>query len=249
MNAEPTLRHLQLEGPLNFRDLGGYRGRLGSTRWGRVYRSDALCGLSENDLCLLVDEVGLRTVVDLRREDEVAGKPSAFHVHERVRYHHAPVLAEARGTADEAEYLRTLDFAAHYVDMILRGSSSFALIFRLLAQEDRYPLVFHCAAGRDRTGVAAALVLLAAGVGRGDVLADYLLSAELLTGLLERWRAISIARGVDPEPILENVRPRPEYLLPMLETIDRQFGGIEGYLDSIGVSRAELDAFRRLVLA
>jgi protein-tyrosine phosphatase len=247
VTIERTLRHVRLDGPLNFRDIGGYSGSRGAIALGRVYRSDALCGLSENDLARLVNDLGVRSVVDLRRQDELDAAPNAFQMHDRVRYYHSPVF-EIRGTTDEAEYLRTLDFAAHYVSMIRRGSDSFALIFRLLAREECAPLVFHCTAGRDRTGVAATLLLLAAGAEREDVIADYLLSDELLGPRVDWWRANLVARGLDPEPVLENVRPRPEYLMPMLATIEQEFGGIDGYLASIGVTRAELDAFRRLVL-
>ncbi len=114
---------------------------------------------------------------------------------------------------------------------------------------DRYPLVFHCAAGRDRTGVAAALVLLAAGIDRDAIIADYLLSDGFLAGRLERWRLSFVARGVEPAPILDNVRPRPAYLLPVLDAIDNEFGGIDRYLNSIVVSDEELASFRCLVLA
>jgi len=247
MHDSGVERRLPLDGAMNFRDLGGYVGAGGTVRWGVVYRADALVNLSERDLSQLVDVRGIRTVVDLRRDREVESEPSAFAQHGSVRYCHAPVVLDEAGTESPAEYLGTLDFAAHYLDMILLSPRSFALLFRLLA-EGAHPLVFHCAGGRDRTGVAAALLLLAAGVRREQIVADYLLSNDLLAGRVERWRALFLEQGIDPAPILENMRLRPRYLAPTLDVIEGQFGGIDGYLMSIGVTRAELAEVRRILI-
>jgi len=247
MHDSGVERRLPLDGAMNVRDLGGYLVAGGTVRWGVAYRADALVNLSERDLSQLVDVRGIRTVVDLRRDREIESEPSAFAQHRSVRYCHAPVVLDEGGIDSPAQYLGTLDFAAYYLDMILLSPRSFALLFRLLA-EGAHPLVFHCAGGRDRTGVAAALLLLAAGVSREQILADYLLSNDLLVRRVERWRAVFMEEGVDPAPILENMRLRPRYLAPTLDVIEGQFGGIDGYLKSIGVSRAELAEVRRILI-
>jgi protein-tyrosine phosphatase len=238
-------RRVGLAGALNFRDLGGYATGRGTTANGKLYRSDALSHLTEDDVALLLD-LGLATVVDLRRDTELAESPGVFVRHPTVRYHHNPVITLDGIDLPPHERLLTLDFAAHNVAMARESGATFAYLFRLLAQADAYPLVFHCAGGRDRTGVAAALILSAAGVSRDDILADYLISNDYLVPLMARMSASYAARGIDPEPIVANLHLREAYLLALLDLIETDFGGIDGYLESIGISQAELATFRNV---
>jgi protein-tyrosine phosphatase len=236
-------RHVPLTGASNFRDLGGYHTAAGETAWGRIYRADALTLLSTEDIAELLKR-GLTTVVDLRFEREVREHPNVFSGHASVQYHHNPVLMEDPASSGIAERLRTIDFRVHNVAMIKESSQTFAYLFHLLGQPEAYPLVFHCAGGRDRTGVAAALVLTAAGVSCDEVISDYLLSNGYLVGMMARMSDGLRRQGVDPEPIMANLHLREAYLLPMLDTIEAEFGGIDGYLRSIGVTQAELEVLR-----
>jgi protein-tyrosine phosphatase len=236
-------RRVPLTGARNFRDLGGYATPAGPTVWGRIYRADALNRLSEEDIAELLKR-GLSSVVDLRFEREIRQYPNVFDGHATVRYHHNPVLMEDPAASGVAERLRTIDFRVHNIAMIRESASTFANLFHLLGQPAAYPLVFHCAGGRDRTGVAAALVLSAAGVAREQILHDYLLSNDYLVELMARMSETFRAQGVDPEPIMANLHLREEYLVPMLESIDVEFGGIEGYLRRIGVTQSELRVLR-----
>jgi protein-tyrosine phosphatase len=238
-----TSRRVTLDGALNFRDLGGYATTLGSTRRGRLYRSDALSKLTQRDVSLLMD-LGLTTVVDLRYSRELDESPGVFATHERVRYHHNPVVNLDDTDLPPHERLLAMDFAAHNVEMARRSGATFAYLFHLLAREDAYPLVFHCAGGRDRTGVAAALILSAAGASREDVLADYLISNEYLAPMMQRMRSGYAKRGIDAEPIIANLHLREAYLAALFEMLDADFGGIDGYLTSIGVSTDEVGRFR-----
>jgi protein-tyrosine phosphatase len=236
-------RRIELEGALNFRDLGGYPARGGTTTLGKLYRSDALSDLTEQDTARLLD-LGLSTVVDLRHEQELVDSPGVFALHDTVRYHHNPVATLDSNGLPPHERMRMLDFAAHNIAMARDSSETFAFLFHLLAKTDSYPLVFHCAGGRDRTGVAAALILTAAGVSRDDIVADYLASEEYLVPRMARMRADYVSRGIDPEPIMANLRLREAYLVALLDMLDNDFHGIDGYLNSIGVSQAELADFR-----
>ena len=236
---------MELDGALNFRDLGGYAAPFGITRSGQVYRSDSLSDLTERDVGRLLD-LGLSTVVDLRYARELEKSPCVFAAHDKVIYHHNPVAILDDIEVPPHERMLAMDFAAHNVQMARLSGSTFALLFHLLAQKDAYPLVFHCAGGRDRTGVAAALVLSAAGVRRQDILEDYLASNEYLVPMMERMRTGFAAQGIDPDPILANLHLREAYLTALLDVLDSDFGGIEGYLASIGVTQAELATFRNL---
>jgi protein-tyrosine phosphatase len=241
-------RHLPLDGPQNFRDLGGYATPGGSTAWGLIYRSDALVNLSEDDFSVLAGR-GLRTVLDLRRDVELVELPNAFAGHATVRYvHHSASTLEA-GEVSGAERLASLDFRAYYIDMIKRGSETFLHLFQLLGDPASYPIVFHCAGGRDRAGVSAALVLTAAGASREDVIADYLASSVYLQRRVAAMREAFTRQGHDAEAILANLELRESYLTGMLDAIDTEFGGIDGYLEGIGVSAGELSTFRETFIA
>jgi protein-tyrosine phosphatase len=183
--------------------------------------------------------------VDLRFERELQERPNSFKDHATVTYHHNPVLIEDPAARGTAEAIRTLDFRVFNVSMIKDSTQTFAYLFHLLGEPSAYPLVFHCRGGRDRTGVAAALVLTAAGVAREDVIQDYVVSNDHLSELMDRMSAGFRKQGIDPDPILENLRLREEYLTPMLNVLESEFGGIDGYLDAIGITPDELAVFRR----
>jgi hypothetical protein len=194
MDAPPRL--VPLEGSFNFRDLGGYRGLDGRpTRWGRLFRSDALHELTDQDVARL-RSMGLRTVVDLRTERELHASGRGPLEPEPVAFHHLAVVREGvRGmvTAD-AESLAAPappgdDLAERYLWYLDVGRGSLTEALTLLGDAGRYPLVFHCAAGKDRTGVLAALVLELVGVDREVIVADYVITAERLRFIVERWRA------------------------------------------------------------
>src|SRR5262249_37921429 len=117
-------------------------------------------------------------------------------------------------------------------------------VFHLLAEESSYPLVFHCAGGRDRTGLTAALVLTAAGVSWPDVGEDYLLSTQYLqTASPAAYRSMGIE---DPAPLLEPLRLRDEHLLHSVDWIAREHQGVPAYLRHIGISDEEMAQFRDL---
>jgi hypothetical protein len=194
MDAPPRL--VPLVGSFNFRDLGGYPGLDGRlTRWGRLFRSDALHELTDADVARL-RAMGLRTVVDLRTERELHSSGRGPLGQEPVSFHHLAVVQEGvRGTVTaDAEALAAPappgdDLAERYLWYLDVGRGSLVEALTLLGDSDRYPLVFHCAAGKDRTGVLAALVLELVGVDREVIVADYVITAERLRFIMDRWRA------------------------------------------------------------
>jgi protein-tyrosine phosphatase len=236
-------RRIELEGALNFRDLGGYAASEGTTARGKLYRADELSALTERDIAVLLN-LGLSTVIDLRHASELVASPGVFATHATVRYHHNPVATLDSTGLPPHERLMRLDFAAHNIAMARESSSTFAFLFHLLAHADSYPLVFHCAGGRDRTGVAAALILTAAGVSRADIVADYLVSNEYLVPRMARMSTDYRSHGIDPEPIMANLHLREAYIVALLDMLDNDFGGIDRYLDSIGVGDEDLASFR-----
>jgi len=245
---DTPLRLVPLEGSFNFRDLGGYPGRDGRpTRWGRLFRSDALHELTPADVALL-GELGLRTVIDLRTERELHRSGRGPLEPEPVDFHHLAVVQEGvRGTvtADTESVAAPAppgdDLAERYLWYLEVGRASLVQALGLLADAGRYPLVFHCAAGKDRTGVLAALVLELAGVDREVIVADYVLTAERLAFIMDRWRA-------DPEFAERMARiPASRFSVEaatmegFLDGLAERHGGARAWALGAGVPEATLD--------
>ena len=239
--TQPALsRSLGLAGASNFRDLGGYVARDGRTvRWRRLFRSDHLAGLTAQDAARLA-RIGLARAFDFRGVNERAATPYELP---GVAQHTLPieptvvqslqaiVAAGRRLTAHEAMAVmeETYRWFVHH------NAHRFAELFRHLLEHDA-PLVFHCTAGKDRTGFAAALLLLALGVPRELVMQDYLLTNEVFE---------QPPFGPD-DPMAEARavlwRVRQDFLDSALQAVDDDHGGIERYLGQrLGLSRTALD--------
>ena len=176
-------RSLNLTGATNFRDLGGYVGQDGrSVRWRRLFRSDHLASLTPTDLAQLT-ELGLTRVCDFRGEAE---RLSLACVLPDVTVHslaiEPTVVQRMKEMLDAGQLLTAPDtvllMQQTYRAFVADNSSRFAALFAHLLESDS-PLVFHCTAGKDRTGFAAALILLSLGVPRAVVMQDYLLTNQL----------------------------------------------------------------------
>ena len=165
------LRRLPLAGPVNFRDLGGYAALGGrSLRWRQLYRSDGLATLTETDHRVLVDELGLRTILDLRAAEEVAASVPQGLLDAGLRHVNVPIFDETRQLWREDDG-PGFTIAQFYYRMLDLSSDRFVEALRLIAEAPG-PIVFHCAAGKDRTGILAAVVLSLLGVSTEDIVAD-----------------------------------------------------------------------------
>lgn len=239
-------RRLDLEGAANFRDLGGYPTRDGrETVWGKIFRADSLDALTPADLDRLAG-LSLRAVCDLRTLFELRHFPNAFSAEgdHGVSYHHhqmaLPRDEDALPGATAAER-----YARLYRHMLDHSGTTFRAIFGRLADPAAYPYVFHCTAGKDRTGVVAAVVLLAAGVDREIVLADYVETETHAEQLLVRLTPYLRARGIEPARDGFKVRVFPEAMAALLDHLEAEHGGVSAYLTRAGVTDAQLAAFRQ----
>jgi protein-tyrosine phosphatase len=181
-------RHVPFERLHNFRDLGGYRTADGrSIVWQRLYRSDSLGGLEGEDLAAFRG-LGVRTVIDLRHDWEIAKRGRVPH-QDGLAYHnlsieHRPFDQVNLGPeVDPAEYL-----PERFAETAADGVRELAQVLRVLV-DGEYPVVFHCASGKDRTGIVSALVLTLLGVDEEDVIADFALTELARERLLAQWRA------------------------------------------------------------
>jgi protein-tyrosine phosphatase len=243
--VEQRRRHLGLAGTRNLRDIGGYRTRDGrQTRWGTVYRSDCLDRLTPESRRELI-ALGIRTIIDLRDNEEVAARANVLPDSATVRYRRLPVWDEPP-PKDVVLPLLTEGYAR----TLEHGGGQFVGIVRALLEPGALPALVHCASGKDRTGVAAALLLSAVGVGTEDVAADYALSGACLgEAYLEevgwQWLARS---GHSWEQYRYLFTTPPERMLATLDHLRQRWGSAEGYLVAHGLGADEIDELReRLV--
>lgn len=254
--ASPTQenpRDILFKGAHNFRDLGGYRTRDGRTvRWGRLFRSAELSALTHADLDLL-EGMNLSVIYDLRSGKERSGRPSKRRDESAIRrvhrdYDHSG--ADLRSIMnDPAVNIAKLHgmMIALYRRLPEEQADSFRDVFRILAAGDT-PLLFHCAAGKDRTGALAALILELLGVPRDMIMADFTLTDRTFGHNRERFLRYGRREGIDDsvwEPLL---RADPSYLVTMFEMIDVREGGVAGYFRWLGLTDADIIAIRKHLL-
>jgi protein tyrosine/serine phosphatase len=239
-------RHIAFSECFNFRDLGGYRTHAGqSVRWRRLFRSAAVHGMTPDDAAYAADVLGLCTVVDLRSPEELARSGRGLLFLGRVRHVHLPVTrsqavrAEAAATVDDPE---SLPMDVVYQGMLTRSGPQMAGLLRLLASPSSYPVLVHCAAGKDRTGLAAAVVLSVLGVSDEDIVQDYIMSNALLPKAGRSRMATAVA---DPGGLPPVQASSMEGLLAKTRST---FGSMCGYLLAQGVDDAVLSRVRENLL-
>jgi protein-tyrosine phosphatase len=255
------VRWIELDGAVNVRDLGGLPSEDGRrVAEHTLLRGDNLQDLSAADVALLVGQIGLTTVIDLRSRTEVTAEgPGPLTRVPQVRHAYHSVLAERGAAADAASALasRRDDSAARYPADPRCGSYLGYLedqpdqvvgALRAICSSAGAALV-NCAAGKDRTGVIVALALSAAGVRRDAIIADYAASAERIGAVLDRLRAsATYAADISSRPVDGDDKPRAETMAAFLDQLDARYGGVPGWLAGQGFAATEADLLRAKLL-
>ena len=222
---------------LNARDLGGYPTvDGGQTRWRSLLRSDDLAQLTPVGVQALA-EFGVETVLDLRWAEEIALNPSPIGAQApQIRYVHSSLLAST--PAQWRELSKSCEKELWKCVVLEKVRPQLATVLRVIASAPAGPLLFHCVAGKDRTGIIAALMLTLAEVKPAAIAADYAESTQMLgDAYLQRYK------DADPQDVLENVRCPEEGVHNMLAYLERA-GGIREYLGKIGLNELEIARLR-----
>lgn len=231
-------RRLRFQGGPNFRDLGGYSTTSGGRiRWGKIFRSGALHMLTEDDL-VVFDGLGVRAIYDVRSDQEHTAEPGprpSRNLPMPSRFTGMPDLSSLRERADGEQWLFD-----DYRHMLADGGSVFGGVLSGLADADGAPAVIHCAGGKDRSGLTAALLLTWLGVDRETILDDYQLTnryvpVESVAAFVDEMVELGLGR-----PAAEALLGTPRWVMAnTLDLVDTEHGGIEQYLRGAAKMSAE----------
>jgi protein-tyrosine phosphatase len=252
------MTHIPFEGTPNFRDFGGHETQTGqSVRKRLLFRSSHLASLTDADLDRVAD-LNLSTVIDLRMDDERVKDPTRLPAQHNILILHMGMSGRREKepsrvdtwrenpSISAAEVSETIESA--YETFVLYRQSELAGVFKALLQDNGAPALIHCAAGKDRTGVACALVLSALGVARETVFADYVLTNRYLGPDYRAQRMAAIfPANMDVAPDVADALfdAREPYLLAAFAAIDREYGSLDDYLkQALNVGPAERDGLR-----
>jgi protein-tyrosine phosphatase len=238
-------RIIALEGAVNFRDLGGYAAGAGSrTRWRTLFRADGLGELTEADLSMF-RMLGIRTVIDLRSGSELERGRFDVDAHP-VAFHHFPFIEEL---PDAQEFDRQPGLLGSQYQEILRDAGCQILAaLEVLATPEALPAVFHCTAGKDRTGVLSAIVLSLLGVDEPTVVADYALSGAAML----RLRAKLMVKYPEGRETLESIdevfSADPAQMEQLLDHLRELYGSVASYVAGLGAGPGLVDGLRAALL-
>lgn len=225
-------RHLPMTGGYNFRDMGGFKTQDGKyVKWGKVFRSDDLHKLTDADLRYLA-HIPMISIVDFRADDEIQLAPDRIPSSAKsYTYSISP------GNLASATIEHVINLPANELDSIMIGMNKlfvtdavcinqYKAFFKLLQNEKNVPLMFHCSAGKDRTGMGAALFLFSLGVDEETIMADYLSSNVYLgdkyAGYIKKYPNLRALMGVDPE-----------FLKSGIDQIKKDHGSVDAYLTNV----------------
>lgn len=238
-------RHIPLEGAVNFRDLGGYEAAGGRRiRWRTLFRADGLSRLTHADRAV-IRQLGIATVVDLRTTSEVRG--GRFPVEEiPVGFHHLPLLDEVPHP-DHFELAPGM-LAAQYREIARDAAPQIVQVLAIVAERRAHPVIVHCTAGKDRTGVLVAVLLGLLGVDDETIVHDYALSA----GAMGALRRKLIERYPEGKDVIERAdeifSAAPGNIADLLEGLRAQYGSVEAYAAAAGAGPEVVAGLREALL-
>lgn len=249
-------REIILEGSFNFRDLGGYQTPEGySVKRGQLFRSGNLSKLTEKDMELIV-RLGIKNICDLRREDEIGRYPDPIFTD--TRWNHIPVnpdrnvVSQVGDLGESSPNLNEPGELLIYLNRkMVSYSGTFRKVFEILLEEPQAPMLFHCMAGKDRTGAVATLILSALGVSRDVIEEDYLYTNSTLDRMKAHFAGLESynRKPVDQAVLDAMFEARLEYLHAFYDEVEKGYGSMDSYLkEAIGLTDRNISKLKAYLL-
>ena len=247
-------RRLPLEGSLNFRDLGGYKTIDGYTvKWGKVFRGDAQDRMTDDDIAYM-NSIGFKLICDLRGDEEAAKRPGKL----ALTRLHLPIhddlvngqLIQQRLESGDATGMDETMMRGSYQRILDQYPHIFGSLLREIAKPENLPIAFHCTAGKDRTGLTAAMLLTLLDVPKQTIIADYDLTNGYVEPFLKWMRQRVESNGIDFDQIKPIFSAPVTLLLHAYDYLDENYGGMLPYLrNHVGIDEATQEQLKAILLA
>ncbi|MFT4413812.1 tyrosine-protein phosphatase [Fredinandcohnia humi] len=253
-----VLREIKLDGSFNFRDLGGYPTKDGrQVKWGMMFRSGNLSRMTEKDR-EIVAQLGIKRICDLRGVDEIENFPDPEL--DGATWYHTPIISDEKMLgqvgehtefADELRKTKPGELLLNLNQNMVTFKSAFQKVFEVILAEPHTPFLFHCMAGKDRTGGVAALILSVLGVPRDSILEDYLYTNQTLEQMNANFNEIGYNNlpNIEQEVIDALFEARVEYIETFLNEIEARYGTAEIYATEVlGLTKEEIQVLKSHLL-
>ena len=238
-------RHYSFEGCFNFRDIGGYLNQDGRrVKKGLYFRAGRQDRMTNKDLAQLSD-LNISTQIDLRKKEEVLDQGRGPLEDMGAKYINISVIPE--GGSEKLNKLvgDTSISGKRYLGYLEFGPTSWLRLFGILADEENLPVLLHCTAGKDRTGVSTAFLLSVLGVSRDIIEADYLLTnldTERQADFIES--TVGYPEGYNREKMISIAGVPKDAMKDFLDGVESKWGSVVEYLEKIGVTQEQMDQVR-----
>ena len=245
MANDGSTQFISLQGCTNFRDLGGYQTIDGRTVKSRtLFRADSLQSMTAADTAYVESNLGIVMVFDLRNTDEALESGRWPAPDSQVQYHNVPFLEgwDMSPPGPGADPLVRLSDSYHWV--ITNSGDRIVEILTMLAEASNLPAVFHCMAGKDRTGILSAMVLGMLGVDDEQIIEDYCLTNQIIDSLGERIRS----RPGNEHRSVRSFEAQPELMEQILNEVRGAYGGAAGYARAYGISDQTIVQLKKSLL-
>ncbi len=229
------MKKLLNEEMMNTRDIGGYETESDFKRikYNKLIRSNVPIFLSEDSIKYLLDN-NINVAIDLRNDAEVKEKVSILKKDKRFKYYHCKINGDGRIPKSKEMVSNS------YLEMA-EGFETIYRIFKIILNSEDNGIIYFCNAGKDRTGIVTALIMLLAGISEDDIVKDYLLSAIYLEDMLKSYTS-------DNKNLADIIIPKEEFIREFIDIFKSKYYSIENYMKKIGFDRTEIEKIKRNIL-
>ncbi|MFT3827460.1 MAG: tyrosine-protein phosphatase [Chitinophagaceae bacterium] len=248
--ADSSKRVVKMEGTVNFRDIGGYATKDGhSVKWGKIYRSADISKLTARDIQVMEGK-NIHTVIDFRGVKEAEAAPDKLPA--QTEYTLCPAGSDSLPDAKQMiAYLKDGSFLQKFYSSTQYFGPRYKPFFqKLLILPDNQSLIYHCTGGRDRTGMATALLLYILGVPQSTIEADFVASNVYLEPMNNRmFQGLAQSSGMDLNTIKSAFELKPELIQTMFSSITAKYGSVESFFQTeLGIGQAEIQTLKKKFL-